>query len=306
MKEGIIFLEKAFWKRINSLRERYVLLYKLIRSQSAIYTNFQKDEIACDTTLGVIYEETGGRLYWNKDIQEYINSDDIVSLASIYLTEADSSFCDNKSDKHGIVIMNTSLYSGDKKVFNTPEPIDIDEDKRFPEGWKNSLFKPILADNKCNSIIINDKYLCNKGFVSPDLKVLLDLVLPYKTDIPFHLSIFSEVNSNGDAIFEDIKKTILDIREPEFCNNIQLTLCYSTLHDRFIISNTYYITVGAGLALFNGGKKPQNSTSIEMYYPTAVGRKQKYNLWIKKAREINANTLNYWGSRINRLFDLVE
>lgn len=306
MKEGIIFLEKTFWKRINSIRERYALLDKLIRSQSAIYTNFQKNEVACDTTLGVIYEETGGRLYWNKNIKEHINSDDIVSLASIYLTEADSSFCDDKSEKHGIVILNHVQYSGDKKVFNTPEPIDIDEDKRFPEGWKNNLFKPILADNKCNSIIINDKYLCNKGFVSPDLKVLLDLVLPYKIDIPFHLSIFSEVNSNGDGVFEDIKKIISDIRKPEFSDNIQLTLCYSTLHDRFIISNTYYITVGAGLALFNGGKKAKNSTSIEMYYPTAVGRKQKYNLWVKKTHEINANTLNYWGSRVNRLFDLVD
>ena len=214
--------------------------------------------------------------------------------------------CDKKSAQRGIIIFNNSQFSNDKKVFNAPEPMDIDEDKRFPLGWKNNLFAPILSNNKCNSIIINDKYLCNKGYMSPDLKVLLDVILPQKIEIPFHLSIFSEVNSNGDAIYQEIVNTIISVRSAEFCNNTLLTLCYSTLHDRFIVSNTYCITVGAGFALFNGGKKPKNSTSLKIFYPTAVGKKQEYNLWIRKTSEINERTLNYWGKKVNRLFDLIK
>ena len=306
MKEGIIYIEKAFWNKINSIRERYSLLDKLIQSQSAIYTNFHKEEVACDTVLGLVYDDTGGRLYWDKDINDAIDSEDIVSLSSIYLTDKDSSSCDKKSAQRGIVLFNNTQFSNDRKVFNTPEPIDIDEENRFPYGWKNNLFAPILSNNRCNSIIINDKYLCNKGYMNPDLKVLLDVILPQKTEIAFHLSIFSEVNSNGDGIFEEIKNAIASIRTPEFCNNILLTLCYTTLHDRFIISNTYFITVGAGFALFNGGKKAKNSTSLKMHYPAAVGKKHEYYLWLKKTCEINDNTKNYWGVRVNRLFDLVK
>ena len=50
----------------------------------------------------------------------------------------------------------------------------------------------------------------------------------------------------------------------------------------------------------------KNSTSIKMYYPTAVGKKMEYQLWIKKTLEINERTINYWGDRVNRLFDLVK
>jgi len=306
MKEGIIFIEKAFWNKINSVRERYSLLDKLIQSQSAIYTNFHKEEVACDSVLGLVYDDTGGRLYWDKDIDDYIDSEDIVSLASIYLIDNNSLLCDKKSAQRGIIVFNNSQFFNDNKVFIAPEPIEIDEDKRFPYGWKNNLFAPILSNNKCNSIIINDKYLCNKGYVSPDLKDLLDVILPQRIEIPFHLSIFSEVNSNGDSIFEEIKNAIASIRTLDFCKNILITLCYTTLHDRFIISNTYFITVGAGFALFNGGKKPQNTTSLKMHYPTAVGKKHEYYLWIKKTCEINERTKNYWGDRVNRLFDLVK
>ena len=42
MKEGIIFIEKAFWNKISSTRERYAILDKLIRSQSAIYTTLSR------------------------------------------------------------------------------------------------------------------------------------------------------------------------------------------------------------------------------------------------------------------------
>ncbi|MBQ8455368.1 MAG: hypothetical protein IJ537_08545 [Bacteroidaceae bacterium] len=303
MKEGIIFIDKVFWKNISSIRERYTILDKLILSQSAIYTNFQKEE---DTILDIIHSETGGRLYWSKDIKDYIDAEDIVSLSSIYLTERDVVSIEKKSSQNGIVIFNNRLFSTDKRVFSNIDSLPIDEDKRYYLGWKNEQFAPILSNNKCNSMIINDKYLCNKGYMNPDLKDILDLVLPKSLSIPFHLSIFSEVNSNGNEIYTDIINTIIAIRSQKFMDNTLFTLCYSTLHDRFIISNNYYISVGAGFALFNGGKKPKNSTSIKMYYPTAVGKKMEYQLWIKKTLEINERTINYWGDRVNRLFDLVK
>lgn len=142
--------------------------------------------------------------------------------------------------------------------------------------------------------------------MSPDLKDILDLVLPQRLTIPFHLSVFSEINSNGDKIYSEIKDAISSIRSQEFCNNIFFTLSYSTLHDRFIISNNYCITVGAGFALFNGRNKPQNSTSLKIFFPTAVGKKREYYLWIKKTKEINDRQHNCWGDRVNRLFDLVR
>ena len=271
MREGIIFVEKDFWNKITSARERYVLLDKLIRSQSAVYTNFKKDE---DTVLDLIYSETGGRLYWNKNINDFIDKDDIVSLTSIYLTDLDSLLCDGKAIQRGTVIFNNSL-----------------------------------SNNKCNSIIINDKYLCNKGYMNPDLRNLLEVVLPQKSNIPFHLSIFSQVNNNGNKIFQEIKRTIASVRSPEFCNNTLLTLCYTTDHDRYILSNTFYITIGSGFSLFNGGNKPSHSSSLAMYYPTAVGGKTEFYLRIKKANEINKMAKDCWpenGDRENRLFDLVK
>lgn len=306
MKEGVIFVEKAFWEKLDSVRQRYAISDKLIHSQSDIYTDFNKEEVSCDTFLGSIHEETGGKLYWDKNVKDYIESEDVAYLASIYLTGMDSMLCDGKSIQRGILVFNQSKFSDDNKVFSTPEPIPIDEDNRYKYGWKNELFGPILLNNKCNSIIINDKYLCNKGFMNPDLKDLLDVILPQSIRIPFHLSIFSEVNSNGEAIYNEIKTAISSIRPSGFCDNLSFTLYYSTLHDRFIISNNYCITVGAGFALFNGKSKPHNSTSLKIFFPTAVGRKREYYLWIKKTKEINDRPYNFWGEdKVNRLFDLV-
>lgn len=305
MKEGVIFIEKAFWKKLDSAKERYNVLDKLIQSQSDIYTNYNKEEITCDSILTLIYDDTGGRLYWDKNINDYIDNEDIISLSSIYLTDKDSILCDGKSIQHGIVVFNNIQFRRDEKVFSTINQVPIDEDIKYKDGWKNKIFDSILLNNRCNAIIINDKYLCNKGYVNPDLKNLLDIILPQKLKIPFHLSIFSEINSNGDEIYEDIKNTISSIRSQDFYRNTLLTLCYSTLHDRFIISNTYCITVGAGFNLFNGRNKPQNSTSLKIFYPTAVGNKTEYNLWIKKTKEVNERNNNYWGERVNRLFELV-
>lgn len=305
MKEGVIFIEKAFWKKLDSAKERYNVLDKLIQSQSDIYTNYNKEEITCDSILTLIYDDTGGRLYWDKNINDYIDNEDIISLSSIYLTDKDSILCDGKSIQHGIVVFNNIQFRRDEKVFSTINQVPIDEDIKYKDGWKNKIFDSILLNNRCNAVIINDKYLCNKGYVNPDLKNLLDIILPQKLKIPFHLSIFSEINSNGDEIYEDIKNTISSIRSQDFYRNTLLTLCYSTLHDRFIISNTYCITVGAGFNLFNGRNKPQNSTSLKIFYPTAVGNKTEYNLWIKKTKEVNERNNNYWGERVNRLFELV-
>ena len=306
MKEGVIFVEKSFWERLSSVRDRYAISDKLIHSQSDIYTNFNKEEISCDTFLGSIHDETGGRLYWDKNIEDFIESEDVIPLVSIYLTGHDTMFCDGKSIQKGIIVFNNSQFSSDHKVFSIPEPITVDEDNMYSHGWKNESFAPLLAKNICNSLIINDKYLCNKGYMNPDLKDILDVVLPQRLTIPFHLSIFSEINSNGDKIYQEITDTISDIRSSEFFNNILFTLSYSTLHDRFIISNTFCITVGAGFALFNGRSKPQNSTSINIHFPTAVGKKREYNMWIKKTKEINDRSNNYWGKRVNRLFELVD
>lgn len=304
--KGVIFIEKAFWENITSVRERYAISNKLIRSNSDIYTNYKKEEVSFDTILVSIHEDTGGKLYWDKNIDDYIESEDIVSLTSIYLTGLDLMLCDGKSIRHGIIVFNNGQFKDDNKVFSEPEPVAIDENIVYENGWKNELFDPVFSNNNCNSIIINDKYLCNKGYVNPDLKDLLDMVLPHGLTIPFHLSIFSEVNSNGDDIYQDIKKTISCIRSPEFTNNTLLTLCYSTLHDRFIVSNNYCVTVGAGFALFNGKDNPKNSTSLKIFFPVAVGKQSEYYLWIRKAKEINESTKNIWGSKENRLFDLVN
>lgn len=305
MKEGVIFLEKKFWRKIKAGRERYVFIDRIIRSHSAIYTDFQKNDIGTDPDLSDVYNETGGRLFWNKNIADYIESDDIVALSSIYLFDKDSLFCDEKTNSRGIIVLNNKQYSNENDVFEIHVQ-EIDEDQKYFQGWKHKLFEPVFSNKHCNALIINDKYLCNKGYMNPALKEILDLLLPYETDMPFHLSVFSEINSNGDSIFNDIKDAVLSVRSQNFVNNTLFTLCYTTLHDRFIISNTFLITVGAGFALFNNKGKPQNSTAIKLLYPTAIGQKTEYNLGIKKTKEINDRTLNFWGDRINRLFDLVD
>lgn len=305
MKEGVIFLEKKFWMKIKAGRERYVFIDRIIRSHSAIYTDFQKNDVGTDPDLSDVYNETGGRLFWDKSITDYIDSDDIVALSSVYLFDKDSLFCAEKTNSRGIMIMNNNQYSKENVVFEIQEQ-KIDEDKRYFQGWKHKFFEPIFLNKHCNALIINDKYLCNKGYMNPALKDIFDLLLPYETNMPFHLSVFSEINSNGDSIFKEIKEAVLSVRSQNFVNNTLFTLCYTTLHDRFIISNTFLITVGAGFALFNNRGKPQNSTAIKLLFPTIIGKKTEYNLWIEKTKEINARTKNYWGDRKNRLFDLVE
>ena len=310
MKEGIIFLEKSFWMGMTSEREKYLLVDKIIRSHSDIYTDFQKNDIGETPALYDVFSETGGRIYWDKNVDDYIDSDDIRCLSSFFLVDKDSMYCDGKSVSRGIVVMNNSQYKKPNTFFEQTTR-EIDEGRKYYQGWKNKSFESIFSNKYCNALIINDKYLCNKGYINPELLDILDLLLPRKIDMTFHLSIFSEINTNGESIYMELRSTIKSIRSDEFERNTQLTLCYSTLHDRFILSNTFLITVGAGFKLFsdkygNPSNKPSNSTAIKVLFPVACGTKSEYNLFIRKTNDINNGTINYWGDKENRLFDLVK
>ena len=104
--------------------------------------------------------------------------------------------------------------------------------------------------------------------------------------------------------YEQIAADLRDIR-PQL--EVIFTL-YDTckIHDRLVLTNTYMIDVGAGFELFKNGKAVKETTVD--YSPK---KDNIYYGWldlvkkISRKSEANENYANHWGSKENRLFDLV-
>lgn len=313
MNDVAFFLQKDIWTHLNT-KGKSILRADVCKAmtRTEVRTDITKEELADDEYLFQVWNDNGGRFKFDFSAEkEYIDSTLAAPLSSTYLVKEDTRVCEKRSQAHGTVVLNEELLDRHPAFFAQQEIyIEKGKDKKYEKGWEENEFTPIFGGHNCNALVLMDKYICKEGSVSrmnKNLKSLLNALLPDSLDgIPFQLSIFSEFDqTQGKRIYQEICDTIRNIR-PKL--NVSTTLYHThEIHDRLIVTNNFMIEVGAGFALFKNGAAA-NETTIK-YYPY---KKPDYYQRIKsvarisRKSEANENFANHWGTRENRLFELVD
>lgn len=315
MKEGVVFLEKDFWRSLHTKGKRKALfLVCEMMAHAEVHTNVDKETVLEDEDLSQAYNDNGGRFVFDYDTTatDYINSSEIVPLSSVYLVSGEKSSCEEMKTTRGITILNEDSAADNYHIFENREKW-IGKNEVHVAGWMSETFKDILAGNWCNSMVVIDPHICKVGRldkVNENLTTLLDAVLPKtRLSLTFHLSIICELldQTKGRLLHKKIGNEIKRLR-PDL--DVKFTLYHShDIHDRVIVTNSFMLKIGAGFALFNKGRVV-NDTTLERFYP--FGKKQEYNNRLIRANTIhnksfsNENLQSFWGDKNNRLFDLVN
>lgn len=312
MKDVVFFLQKDVWAYLNT-KGKSILRGHVCdaMAKSAVHTDLTKAELADDEYLFQVYNDNGGRFEFDfSDKDEYINSMSAASLSSTYLVEIDTDFCEKKLQKQGVVVLNEELLGKDPSFFSLKESyVNKGKDIRYKRGWEDKEFHAILGGHHCNALILVDPYICKEGSVSrmnKNLQPLLNMLLPEMLDIPFQISIFSEFDQmKGKQVYQEISDAIHAIR-PKL--DVQFTLYHThEIHDRLIMTNVYMIEVGAGFALFKNGVAANETKIIYCPYKKPdYYQRLKSVARISRKSEANENFANHWGTKQNRLFELVE
>ena len=187
-----------------------------------------------------------------------------------------------------------------------------------------------LFNNSCNSALIIDPYIAKKkDKLDKNLIPLLDAILPETSSNAFHLTILCDTKTcyvgkhQSPIADEEIKKHIEGkIKEIRANPNLSLTLCHiettgngdGDFHSRHICTNNMLINSEDGFDLFAWDKEKKEyvcgkHARIEFLFPTLMDNRRldgdNYYRWIQLAAK-NTSSENSWGTRENRLFDLVK
>lgn len=305
---GPVYLESSFWYKVSTKKDAFAEVCRLL-ARNEVHTNITKEEISNDTSLFQIWQDSGGRIYPDYcGYDEKLIRENDFGLCSTFL-------CDDAEDRvsnYGLLAID-STFNDD--LFERKE-ICISKDKRYNRMWKDVCPQGVLSNPFSNAMIINDKFICKEGRregLGDNLKSLLDALLPpdHKQKIPYQLSLFCKIDDKdkGHKVYRDLKQYISVIR-PSL--KVELSLyTNSDVHDRFVLTNSYIIKVGAGFNLFSGGIAA-NETDFDFYYPVARSNTDIYLTRIKQVYDIHKASgcgeyfRNYWGERKNRLFALIK
>lgn len=152
-------------------------------------------------------------------------------------------------------------------------------------------------ERTCNALVIMDKYLFSNGL--DKIKELLDCFVSENIKTEFHLTILTEqiVKNQGRFTDEDIERKrkekeikiqkYLSAAHPGLNPVVEIfRIMGKEFHDRVLLTNYYYITIGAGFGLFNDNGRAQHEGDITMDCFCFTGNEAKYNDRIKTARHI--------------------
>lgn len=215
-----------------------------------------------------------------------INADRIrndVDKTVVCLTENDYS---QEAEELGVI--NITPYNYDKL-----QPISSVYVEKGDSGSWMKITSSI--ERTCNALVIMDKYLFSNSL--DKINELLDCFISKNIKIEFHLTILTDQivknqRSFTDEVLEKKKKEIevkiqkhLSVAHPGVNLIVEIfRIKITEFHDRVLLTNYCYITVGAGFDLFNDKGTARHEGDINMEYPCFTGNDVKYDNRITTAK----------------------
>ena len=324
MKAKVIYLQSDFWKQLKSDTSIAGLkcmmnVYEAI-TEANLRTDIEDEAWDNDPYLILLWKR---HLSNQSDVELYEKvtigklEENAEDLSAVYLINESGTTCENLGVQYGVVAVNNAdmprkeyLFKGDGFLLKKNA---IRYEERYLQ-FKEKLNYP------CNAMILIDPYVLSKEQnIGNNLFSLLDAILPNrKLQLVFQIAIFSMIGEknqdacNGETTFIRIKNLITALRKGL---NFDLTLYAIShseeFHSRMIITNNVMFSAADGFEVFKDDCKANKNAKFDIVVPRLVGDSRQdmsnYLRWIKvaKNRSKRQSDTQYWGSRKNRLFDLV-
>lgn len=324
MKRGLIYLQYGFWTAIkevdaNIFGPKAWDIFCVLRA-GKLRAELPIELFGQDNLLSLLWHESGGSCFIEKGkIDDILEKEDlsIENLCSVFLLDKDDNTCEKYAQRYGQLCLNAAmltnrsfLIAGKKIPFDFHEKGSYDDMKDF-------------LHHACNSLLLIDPHILNeRTYIYYHIKPLLKNILPESLSIPFQISIFSGIGkindaTQGESYYKDIVKMLQEIRP---CLNYILTLYQIPIqgegwHARYLITNNFLIHATEGFDFFGPVQKEikaKKAGKFEVICPWLEKNNEikEYSIWINKtAKEsIMGNGYHHerWGTKENRLFDLIE
>ena len=327
MNARIIYMDAGFWKELRLRADESItglkLLIKVYEAISDANLRTDIEDVDWDTDPYLM-------LLWKKylsnqsDMELYEKlaldkpEDNAEDLSAIYLTKLDVQTCRNLGTNYGVVAVNIQdltrkdfLLKGDG--FSLEKDITCYEDGYMQ--FRTKIHYP------CNSMILIDPYMFSKKEnIENSLYSLLEAILPTRKLKPrFYISIVSmigEKNSDyekGDEVYNRIQSMISSVRKGL---NFELTIYAigpaEEFHRRMILTNNVFIEAHDGFDVFREDRTSNKNAKFSIVLPRFIGNSRldmsEYLRWIGivKGRSDGQSKTQFWGTRKNRLFELVD
>lgn len=297
MRNNNIYCSERFWesfakdrKRLySSFKEEDLILYRcwinyfLMISHSSLNFEFDekfilesRDETLCQLWHAVasgIIPKDSFNLSCDLDLLEskIAESPSQGLLNSTYLTDRDF----KKYSKHGVMAISNEDYLSKDSYFKDSGPA---LQKKSNHSWRELL---CVAKHLFNALIIVDNYIFSDK-TDINLSQILETLLPYELDIPFHLTIItsnekiwsdSELQRRREAVVNCIEKL-----RPNLVDSVLIevfAVSKSEIHDRTIITNYMWIGSGGGFDIFQKNRNSRQtestkSTKLSAVYPRFI------------------------------------
>jgi len=203
----------------------------------------------------------------------------------------------NLCTKYGIGVIRTSDSIADVSPYGS---MLIKEEKY---QWKN-----IILSLPANSLIIADQFAFkDENVINSNILKIINLLIAKSTII--HISIFTNKSKCIDNSIEKLHTKLKDLIGSEKVN-IEIIHSADEFHDRFIITNNMYITIGGGFDVLtqDNNKSKKNTTVLSFAFSPITSQKwlldayYQYIIGMKKKKSaVEHSTNNIYNKIDNRL-----
>ena len=301
----------------------WIKVYQLL-STSATFINVSKSQFVIeaqkDYDLQKFFKRCTNMNFSEKDFpfgtgKDYRQSSQ-EALHSVYLSSLNKIERAELSSTLGIIVLGKQdviqfLNQHEERTIAIPKGNHYSSwnEIDFPEHAKHS-----------NSMIIVDNYILDDTTkIRNNICSLLDILLPNKTTVEYHILLFGILKGTKKSLTEKDAERRFQLLDNEI-KRIRPQLKYKLsifnskdFHDRIIITNNVWIDCGGGFDLFNNGKACKR-TNIRFAFPFLINSAQKKS-WINEAfiylindclkvtKQEHTFKIDYWGdeSGENRL-----
>lgn len=201
------------------------------------------------------------------------NNIDTANEVTLYF--GNESLCD-EAKKYGEVSV-SSENCGFFKDLRFGGAIPIQQNTLL--DWKEA-FKRHMPSTACNSMIFVDNYIF-KDKDYENLKSILSSLLPTSLSIEFHLTIVSLIddsmglNVQEEKIYENLCAWFR-VHRPNLKYKLELLLVKKIdSHDRYIITNSYFVSCPAGFDILKKNCKASKYSCVDIDYPFIVVEQQE-------------------------------
>lgn len=326
-----IYCEYQFWESFfemedsilhdRSKRKLWDAFYEFLIHNNIFFNiphnAIKEDTLGGDNLMKVFMERGGaGVNFIPKEFPQFndLSDSDHNHLNSVFLTVADTSVCNDLSERFGILVFNSSMIFSSSHVYgNNGTTFDVTLDRNW--NYLLELREKNPSIGHCNSLVIVDRYLLydrNQSPIVNNIKPIFEALLPQSldNDIRFNICIIAENNCRSiENKIDTLIKLVENIR-PDLAFSINI-FDSKKIHDRAILTNNIILTSGAGFDIIGGNGRPMKFTTTSLYFPFLMTEKNsdEYLNWIynilKVERDCRSYSYNYWGEEypIHHLLD---